>query len=94
MNTYASQGKLKCWKQFKYVLPDTWRQSSANILDETQYDFHIKVKCLLSKKASKKDVLRKEIDPRKNLISPVYFVETSLDQRFFKILFPIYNYQT
>ena len=44
----------------------------------------MKVKCLQRKKGSKKDILRKEIDPQKLLISPVYFTEASLNQRFLK----------
>lgn len=63
MNTSASQRKLKCCILFKYVLPDKCRQLSANILDETRYDFHVKVKCFVKKKGSKEDILRKEIDP-------------------------------
>lgn len=87
MNTSASRRKPKCCKLFKYVLLDKWRQSSENILDEIQYDFHMKVKCLQRKKGSKKDILRKEIDPQKHLISPVYFVEASSNQWFLKNLF-------
>ena len=41
---------------------------------------HMKVKCLQRKKGSKKDILRKEIDPQKHLLSPVYFTEASLNQ--------------